>query len=81
MGLETANQGTLIIQKWANPGLFLSIFVFLHIPIQMTNIQFEQYNYYLLIIYYASLKFVNDIGCRRAIWRSKIIKNNQILPN
>ena len=26
-------------------------FRFFHIPIQMINIQFEQYNYYLLIIY------------------------------
>ena len=29
--------------KWANPGLFLFIFVRFTVPIQMTIIQFEQY--------------------------------------
>ena len=29
--------------KWANPGLFLFIFVRFTVPIQMTIVQFEQY--------------------------------------
>ena len=30
-------------KKWANPGLFFVYVHSFHIPIQMTNIQFEQY--------------------------------------
>ena len=32
-----------LLKKWAKPGLFFNYFRSFHLPIQMTNMQFEQY--------------------------------------
>ena len=43
-------------KKWANPGLFFVYVHSFHIPIQMTNIQFEQYKLKKALVLWLGLK-------------------------